>query len=488
MAMVSSMALQATQGASPFMYLGVINDGTENQGYLEYSTEAVQSKSAKFGVEYAYGDFIHIRSCLTNKYLTRSSTNGHWIVAQGVEPVADLTSWMCTLFKMDIKDDKTATFCHAQSGTTLRIPNDGSTRTMFWSIDPAATTEAVSFVVDYDTVVVLPKFVAFKGSNGLYYKHFSVGDDCYAHFSVNDIGDPNILCEIINTSNGHIRVKAVNYGGTDNYWEYFGECQDLIVCERDNPTNPNQRFAVIKVDKNVVALRCIGNNKICRMADIDSAYNKDRLVATADGVIKEAYFEVVEPMFRRTVTTYEFDLDNARIYEVSLLYSDEHVWDNYTDETQSGTANGTISTTKSHTFSNNITVSAGVKTTFESGIPFIFEAKFEISLSGSYSRQWGETKEQEQQVGNIFTVVVKPMKRTIAKGVATKGTCDVPFAYVQKDYPTSGGPPIVTKLKDGVFTGANAYSFHEEVRYEELPPPKETRHQPPTKIIKHSAL
>ncbi|KAK9671653.1 hypothetical protein RND81_12G045400 [Saponaria officinalis] len=253
-----------------------------------------------------------------------------------------------------------------------------------------------------------------------------------------------------------------------------------------------QIFDVIRIDKNVVALRSRLNNKFCMRGVYDFAGSPitllNRLIAQADGLVRDTYLEVVEPVFRRTVTTYDFDLDNARIYNVSLLYSDEHIWDNLTNENQSGSTNGTITTTKSRTFTNNVTVSGTVSTTFVTGVPFIAQGKIMVSLSTSYSREWSETEEETEQVGDTFTVVLLPMKRTIARGVATMGKCDVPFSYVQKDYPTSGGPPIITKLSDGVFTGANAYSFYGEVRYEELPPTNGLGYQAPTKVIKRSTL
>ncbi|KAK9677511.1 hypothetical protein RND81_11G148300 [Saponaria officinalis] len=475
MALFSNMALKATQGEAPFKYLGVVSsDGSQKQCYLEYSTDAILTPSAKFAVEFAYGDFFHIRSCFTNKYWARSSTHGYWIVAEAAEPVVDLTSWTCTLFKMNIDDNQIATFCHAQSDSTIRIPNDGSDRAMFLSIDPAASTNAISLVVDYDTLVVLPKLVAFKGSNGLYYRNFDYHFDSYPYsFSVNDPGHPDIVCEIQYTNDGHILVKSVTRpAGRETYWSYGGPTEeDVITSTTGFPPYVSMIFSGIRIDKNKVALRSMVNHKICVRADVVhfTLGTKDLLVAKAGGVVLDAHLEVIEPVFNRTVNVYEFDLDKARIYDVSLLYSKEHTWDNYTNDQGSGTADGRITITKSSTYSNNIGVSGSVSTTFETGVPFIFEGKIQVSVSGSYFHQWDETETEAQEVGDIFTCTLKPMKRTIARGVATMGKCDVPFSYVQKDYPTSGGPPVVTKLSDGVFTGANAYSFHDEVRCEDLP-------------------
>lgn len=65
------VALQATHGVAPFKYMGVIDDGSEYQDYVAYSTSKVVSQQAKFAVEFTTNGNAHIRSCYNNKYWVR---------------------------------------------------------------------------------------------------------------------------------------------------------------------------------------------------------------------------------------------------------------------------------------------------------------------------------------------------------------------------------------------------------------------------------
>ncbi|XP_074278806.1 uncharacterized protein LOC141602416 [Silene latifolia] len=464
MASLTNMAFKATQGITPYMYLAAQKDGL-----LLYRATDFFEPEAKFAIENAaQGNLVHIRSCSNNKYWVRSSSivapDKNRIVAQAVEAVDDRTSPGCTLFSIRIDNNKRATFYHVETGRV--VGHLKSSRVL--SVDPATTTQAVCDVFDYDGLVVLPKYVAFKGSNGLYYENYA--NDGHSSFVQKEIGSTKIVCKTHYTAGGYLRIsdafeKPMFWSAG---WNPTGPA--LVAYDNNFPDSVQSMFSVIKIAKNVIALRSRHNNLICVRADYPaSASPKDRLVAKSTGIDKDAHLEIIEPVYNRTVNVYEFDLDRARIYNTELLYSRGDAWDNYTDVAQSGTADGRITTTKSHTYTNTVTVSATVTTTFETGIPFIAKSKIEVSATASYSHQWAETTTETQEVGHIFTVVVPPRKTAVARGTAIKSKCDVPFAYIQKDYPTDGGPVRVTQLYDGVFTGANAYDFRSEIRYEELP-------------------
>ncbi|XP_074278808.1 uncharacterized protein LOC141602418 [Silene latifolia] len=146
----TNMALKATMGKVPYKYLCVVDD----KGSLEYAADEVIRPGTKFAIENAPGDLFHIRSCSNNKYWVRDAKN--LIVAQAVEPVVDQTSPDCTLFSIRMDDiNKTATFYHVQSGRVVGLALDVSgIPTNILSIDPTATTQAVS-VVDYDALPLL---------------------------------------------------------------------------------------------------------------------------------------------------------------------------------------------------------------------------------------------------------------------------------------------------------------------------------------------
>ncbi|KAK9741480.1 hypothetical protein RND81_03G109100 [Saponaria officinalis] len=320
MAYFARMALKATQGKETQNYLGVISDDTEYEGHLDYSTPEVLNVNAMFAVEYARDGLVHIRSCSTNKYWVRSSTDGYWIMAKASEPLDDASSWNCTLFRMNlIRDDNQATFYHVQSKTTLRIPNDDSDRKMFLCIDPSATTEAISIAIDLDTIATLPKYVAFKADNGLFFDYSTF------RFTSDDSGIDTCMNEIETTKDGYIRIKQK--GDTETYWIFAGSVALFRM-----PNTPEMMkyslFSVVKLNgNNTIALRNIANNKFCRRGYPQKDFD-EFVFATASSIVREAQFQVVECAFSRTVQVLEFDLDKSRIYNLTPISSDTHTYDN----------------------------------------------------------------------------------------------------------------------------------------------------------------
>lgn len=62
---------------------------------------------------------MHIRSCRNNKYLVRENSSSLWIVAAADQPVEDVDSRLCTMFKPVQAKDKQADhfrFVHVQTG------------------------------------------------------------------------------------------------------------------------------------------------------------------------------------------------------------------------------------------------------------------------------------------------------------------------------------------------------------------------------------
>ncbi|XP_074272260.1 uncharacterized protein LOC141596117 [Silene latifolia] len=472
MAFFKSMALKATQGEKPYKYLSVIINDTETQGYLEYSADEVHSPNAKFAVEYAHGGLVHIRSCRTNKYWVRSSSEGYWIVAKASEPMDDKSAWNCTLFRMDlISDDNKATFYHVQSETVLRIRNDDSDRKMFLCIDPSTTSEAISVAVDLDTMPLLPKYIALKADNGKFLDYgnsnFTSDDYCNSKFTSDDYGKDGVVNEISTTTDGYTQIKQKGTPGIDVVWCCRPMFDSIFMTRLPVPDEEQTYFEVVRVKDGVVAIRSIYNGNFCRRCGPEIS-EPDILDVSATSIIKEAQFQVVETVFSRSVQVLDFDLDNSRIYNLTPISSATYTYQNPTAEVQEATMEFQISTTKTSTWNNNISVGGGVETSFTTGIPLIAEGKITVSAEASYSHEFGGSIEETQQVVDTYTVKVPPFTIVTGRGMATKGTCDVPFTYSQVDHLTDG-TTIRRTLADGVFTGVNAYNFYHDVHYEDIP-------------------
>lgn len=80
---------------------------------------------------------------------------------------------------------------------------------------------------------------------------------------------------------------------------------------------------------------------------------------------------------------------------------------------------------------------------------------------------WGETKEVEEERSFTYKVLIPPKTKVTVRLMATRGTCDVPFYYTQREVLYTG-ETVVTQVDDGVYTGVNNYSYYTEVKEESL--------------------
>ena len=207
-----------------------------------------------------------------------------------------------------------------------------------------------------------------------------------------------------------------------------------------------------------MALRYLYNNCFVESQPIPHDPESNGLRPTANGLVKEAQLQILEPVLRREVNVLEFHLDRARIYDQTPITYRKATLDNPTLVEQEHTIE--FHYTKLTTSSWNNSQSWFIEGSIElaSKIPFIEELK--IALGGEYLEQydWGETNEDSEEVVDYYTVKVPPKTVVIVSAVATQGKCDVPFTYVQVDHMYNGNT-MRTTLSDGVYTGMNAYSF-----------------------------
>ncbi|KAK8703614.1 hypothetical protein V6N13_047264 [Hibiscus sabdariffa] len=86
------------------------------------------------------------------------------------------------------------------------------------------------------------------------------------------------------------------------------------------------------------------------------------------------------------------------------------------------------------------------------------EPKIEVSGEVQTEVEWGETKTSTTVVEVVHKVVVPPMTKVTVNLVATKGTCDVPFTYMQRDT-LYDGSIVTSEIEGGTYTGSNYYNI-----------------------------
>ncbi|KAK4275747.1 hypothetical protein QN277_018778 [Acacia crassicarpa] len=449
-------------------YLHYIQEDVQVHGFLKFSEEEVVSPYAKFEVEMAKSGngLVHIRCCYNNKYWVRWTQNHWWIVAGADEREEDQSKWSCTLFKpiyVDA-DAKTVRFLHVQLGhyaCLWRTAAPFASCLFAASENPDKDSCDVCTIIDWESILIMPKHVAFKGDNGQYLSARWIERHQYLQFASNDVGDPTVGNEIFTTYDGNIRVKSNHFG------KFWRRSPNWIWADSDDTTNNNSDtlFWPIKVDKNVIALRNLGNNNFCKRLTTEGKTNC--LNAGVSTISKEARIEVEELVISRQIYNVNFRLFDARIYSQRVLTMATGVAINRTQEPNNAEVRLSYIETKSSTWNASVSLKLGVKTSFQTGIPFIAKGEIEISAEFTGEYQWGETTTTSTEVETVYKVTVPPMTMVTVSLLATTGLCDVPFSYTQRDTLTNG-QQVTCNMDDGIYTGINSFNFKYETKQEDL--------------------
>ncbi|KAJ0980936.1 hypothetical protein J5N97_009191 [Dioscorea zingiberensis] len=257
-------------------YMGY-SRGKEGHGYLAFVETQVVSPYAKFEVERADEDgLVHIRSCQNNKYwvrtknvsITRNSAEQYWITSTAEKPEKDQSKESCTLFKHINVDAATNTFriMHVQSGCYLclwRLNNTVFSRCVLSNYKVFDHQKLDIFkITDWNSLVILPKYLAFKGDNGQYLCLRQIEGHPYLQFSTDDIGDPTAAFENYITQDGTLLIKS---SSNNKFWRrspnwIWADSSDDTSCSNNKDT----LFRPVKVDDQTIGLINLGNNYFCK--------------------------------------------------------------------------------------------------------------------------------------------------------------------------------------------------------------------------------
>ncbi|KAL1538266.1 hypothetical protein AAHA92_27030 [Salvia divinorum] len=176
----------ATTALPRHVVLNVPKAGTNTYIYREDDGSVVDgnndmfSEFVKIEIERSKTDNIrvHLRFTYNNRYWQKDADDDS-IVAVSTKPEEDTTKPSCTLFEPSQQSDALY-FTHVQTGWRVMLNNS----TQEFYVDQNSVGAPLEFV-DWDTLVKLPKHVAFKGDNGAYLKAYDV-DYNYLQFGSDD--------------------------------------------------------------------------------------------------------------------------------------------------------------------------------------------------------------------------------------------------------------------------------------------------------------
>lgn len=328
----------------------------------------------------------------------------------------------------------------------------------------------VCTVIDWGSLVIFPKHVAFKGDNGAFLTSDWRGWNANLEYEGEDFRGAQVAHEIFTNPDGSIRIKSDNLG---KFWCRRPGDPDWILPDSDDPTRNDTLFQPIKIDDNEFALRNMGNFNICKRYTLGCMVG---FTANVPNIPIFAHLRIEEVVRSRIVYNVSYRLMQARIYDYQNeieIATGEAV--NLTQETTGMTFKLPYKNTKSVSWNDARTLSmksGGVKTTMQAGVPMIGEdGKLAISSSGfncgSTIIKWGEVETWETAVQNACKVVVPAMTTVKVSLIANRASYEVPFNYSRRDTRTNGQISN-NDMDDGIYTGFNFFNFNYNIKQKNL--------------------
>ncbi|CAN1833467.1 hypothetical protein LINPERHAP1_LOCUS33784 [Linum perenne] len=312
-------------------------------------------------------------------------------------------------------------------------------------------------VVDWESLVILPKHLAFKSNNNLYLGALGRDHDeneGLLQFRVADVGDKLVANEVDTRIDGTVRITNVSLEAS---WILRGE--DYVWADDKSilAPVPKSLFRATKVNDDTIALRNLGNNLLCKR--FTGAVIKDGLNAMESELTSYTNLVLTELVSSRTITNLKFHLNNGWVYKTKDVTLNPGInVSNETEEAQTLEVKIPYKNIKTSTWrATNSTLKLGPTVTIQpEQIPNIFDSSVIVMTNPDESEYvWGET---------VYELTLPPSSKVIVKLWATEGTCDVPLTYTRQDVlDESTREEEVYVMEDGVYTGTNYFDLEVNV-------------------------
>ncbi|XP_050203762.1 uncharacterized protein LOC126653841 [Mercurialis annua] len=408
-------------------------------------------------------NFFHIRACFLNKYWSFVNQSTTEVIIGSDQKCEDASQ--STLFE-PLFDERTGThFIRSVSrGRLLVLGEDDGLVSISDLTDPPITnisqaTRSIRFrLIEWDTLIRLPKYVSFRGHNNKFLKAWSQGSNIYVSASSDEGDDRETSFEVIERGDGHVRIQSLLGSGV--WYNLAAAGGGNWIVHVKNATSILTLFWPIKVGGNVIALRSAQNNSFCR--SLTQGNLVDCLSPSGTTINSPARLIVSELVTGRRMYDVRYHMDNARIYGQRAVVAGTGHATNRGQQESTLTVEISVTEHTSYTFSNSNSLSTGVSTSITAGFGYIvtLEVGIEISSEQTVSVEVGKEVSRTTTSTTSYAVPVPPMSTVIVNYVATEGKCDIPFSYTQRDQDSIDGSFRYSTHEDGVYTGVNYFNFH----------------------------
>lgn len=187
------------------------------------------------------------------------------------------------------------------------------------------------------------------------------------------------------------------------------------------------------------------DSRVCRKLILDEAseYSKIQL---RGAILKQEIYDI------------RYNIDKAQIQQL-----DPHVALNGTvvndlDHEQKKVLSYSYTKSEVGTWNHAVGAELGFETTFKAGVPFIAEGGGKISVSASYTHQWGKEVGTSTTVTATAEVTVKGNSKAQVTILVKRGTLDVHFTYKRKVLYANGVRE--EKEEKGIYHNVDSYHVH----------------------------
>ncbi|CAN6694659.1 unnamed protein product [Malus baccata var. baccata] len=220
-------------------------------------------------------------------------------------------------------------------------------------------------IVNWDSLLVLPKYVALKSNNGMYLSAQGIERHPYLQFKSDDIGNPTVGNEVFHAGDGSVRIKSNHHG---KFWRRSPNW----ICPDSGLNNKDMLFWPVKLDGKFLALRRnLGNNFFL------GEYNC--LNAAVPTITQDARLELEEVVVSRSFYNVNFNVLDARVYNQRVVTMATRDAINRAKEQNTVDMKLSYKEIRSSTWNTNVSFKPGIKTTMETGVPLIAHGQIEVS-------------------------------------------------------------------------------------------------------------
>ncbi|XP_038991898.1 uncharacterized protein LOC120115201 [Hibiscus syriacus] len=317
-----------------------------------------------------------------------------------------------------------------------------------------------------ELTLALPRFVALKGDNGQYMCVGEIQGRQHLQFTASDISDPNVAMEILPANDGNVRIRHISSG---KFWNLGYNDFILADADKTSDSDNNTLFRPIKVNTKSIAFINHGNNQFCKRYSAGSLMISD-FKASIDITDFFARLKVEETVTKREIFNIKYRLDKSRVYDnETVVLVEKPVISRNPNSSTPVELTLSYEDVKSNIWKTNLSLKLEAKGTFDvTSFPIIIVDGRVQSLN---QEQRGNELDETMITTTIKKVVHKfdlpPNTKVVLSLTATKGKCDVPFTFTQRDTLINGNT-YTTEVEDATYTVSNYYNLQFQTREEPI--------------------